>query len=149
MKASPGRGKLSPQVTDEGAGQQHFALNTPHPALRATFPQGVKALALGQASKIDFSVGAQCRIDERLKKRYTISRRCSSAAGCRGVAQLVARLLWEQEAASSSLATPIMQLHVDSLRIGVPFCFIGEIDERFLKVCKKCATTPQRFIASP
>ena len=25
----------------------------------------------------------------------------------RGVAQLVARLLWEQEAASSSLATPI------------------------------------------
>ena len=28
-------------------------------------------------------------------------------AGCRGVAQLVARLLWEQEAASSSLATPI------------------------------------------
>ena len=25
---------------------------------------------------------------------------------CRGVAQLVARLLWEQEAASSSLATP-------------------------------------------
>ena len=38
MKASPGRGKLSPQVTDEGAGQQQFTLNTPHPALRATFP---------------------------------------------------------------------------------------------------------------
>ncbi len=37
-------GQLSPQVTDEGAGQQHFTLNTPHPALRATFPQGVKAL---------------------------------------------------------------------------------------------------------
>ena len=71
IKASPGRGKLSPQVTDEGAGQQHFALNTPHPALRATCspfcrcatfspgageicPQGVKALALGQAAKIDF-----------------------------------------------------------------------------------------------
>ena len=36
MKASPGRGKLSPQVTDEGAGQQRFTLNTPHPALRAT-----------------------------------------------------------------------------------------------------------------
>ena len=70
MKASPGRGKLSPQVTDEGAGQQHFALNTPHPALRATCspfcrcatfspgageicPQGVKALALGQAEKVD------------------------------------------------------------------------------------------------
>ncbi len=47
------------------------------------------------------------RVDESAKKRYTISRRCSSAAGCRGVAQLVARLLWEQEAASSSLATPI------------------------------------------
>ena len=62
---------MSPQVTDEGAGQQHFALNTPHPALRATCspfcryttfspgageicPQGGKALAPGQASKIDF-----------------------------------------------------------------------------------------------
>ena len=71
MKASPGRGKLSPQVTDEGAGQQHFTLNTPHPALRATCspfcryatfspgageirPQGVKAFALGQATKVDF-----------------------------------------------------------------------------------------------
>ena len=49
------------------------------------------------------------RVDESAKKRYTISRRCSSAAGCRGVAQLVARLLWEQEAASSSLATPTMR----------------------------------------
>ena len=71
MKASPGRGKLSPQVTDEGAGQQHFTLSTPHPALRATCspfcryatfspgageicPQGVKALAPGQAAKVDF-----------------------------------------------------------------------------------------------
>ena len=34
MKASPGRGKLSPQVTDEGAATGI----TPHPALRATFP---------------------------------------------------------------------------------------------------------------
>ena len=34
LKASPGRGKLSPQVTDEGAA----AGITPHPALRATFP---------------------------------------------------------------------------------------------------------------
>ena len=42
-----------------------------------------------------------------------------------------------------------LQMHVSSLRIGVLFCFIGEIDERFLKVCKKCATTPQRFIDSP
>ena len=74
MKASPGRGKLSPQVTDEGAGQQYFALNTPHPALRATYspfcryatfspgageicPQGVKAFALGQAAKVDFREG--------------------------------------------------------------------------------------------
>ena len=39
-------------------------------------------------------------IDERRKKRYTIK------VSFRGVAQLVARLLWEQEAASSSLATP-------------------------------------------
>ncbi|MFV8821371.1 hypothetical protein [Faecalibacterium sp. 9] len=73
LKASPGRGKLSPQVTDEGAGQQHFTLSTPHPALRATCspfcryatfspgageicPQGVKALAPGQAAKVDFRV---------------------------------------------------------------------------------------------
>ena len=77
MKASPGRGKLSPQVTDEGAGQQHFILNTPHPALRATrspfcryatfspgageiCPQGVKALALGQAAKVDFRALPLC-----------------------------------------------------------------------------------------
>ena len=61
-------------MTDEGAGQRHFALNTPHPALRATYspfcryatfspgageicPQGVKALALGQAAKVDFREG--------------------------------------------------------------------------------------------
>ena len=35
LKASPGRGKLSPQVTDEGAA----ACLHPHPALRATFPR--------------------------------------------------------------------------------------------------------------
>ena len=29
MKASPGRGKLSPQVTDEGAGKQLLAGNYP------------------------------------------------------------------------------------------------------------------------
>ena len=29
LKASPGRGKLSPQVTDEGAGKQQFAGNYP------------------------------------------------------------------------------------------------------------------------
>lgn len=43
---------------------------------------------------------AHFRIDERRKKEYTM------IVFFRGVAQLVARLLWEQEAASSSLATP-------------------------------------------
>ncbi len=38
LKASPGRGKLSPQVTDEGAGKLLLVGITPHPALRATFP---------------------------------------------------------------------------------------------------------------
>ena len=52
------------------------------------------------------AVNCGFRIDEPHKKRYTIFRRCSCAARRRGVAQLVARLLWEQEAASSSLATP-------------------------------------------
>ena len=82
MKASPGRGKLSPQVTDEGAGQQHFILNTPHPALRATrspllslrdifprpgeiCPQGVKALAPGQAAKIDFHEAGEASLDKQ------------------------------------------------------------------------------------
>ena len=51
MKASPGRGKLSPQVTDEGAGQQHFALNTPHPALRATFPPRGEGFRSGSSYK--------------------------------------------------------------------------------------------------
>ena len=36
-------------------------------------------------------------------------------------------MLWEQEAASSSLATPILQTHVDSIRIGVRFCFVMQI----------------------
>ena len=82
LKASPGRGKLSPQVTDEGAGQQHFVLNTPHPALRATCspfcryatfspgageicPQGVKAFALGQASKVDFREAGEASLDKQ------------------------------------------------------------------------------------
>ena len=51
MKASPGRGKLSPQVTDEGAGQRHFALNTPHPALRATFPPRGEGFRFGSSCK--------------------------------------------------------------------------------------------------
>ena len=55
IKASPGRGKLSPQVTDEGAGQKHF---TQIPLIRRyapPSPQGVKAFAPYQAAKIDFS----------------------------------------------------------------------------------------------
>ena len=49
LKASPGRGKLSPQVTDEGAGKKQFAGNYPssgaarHPlpllSLRDIFPR--------------------------------------------------------------------------------------------------------------
>ena len=78
-------------------------------------------------------------IDEPRKKRYTIFWRCSRAARCRGVAQLVARLLWEQEAASSSLATPILQTHVDSVRISVRFCFACETAGKNPNVCKNCA----------
>ena len=41
-KASPGRGKLSPQVTDEGADKQQFAVKLPLirllTAFAATFP---------------------------------------------------------------------------------------------------------------
>ena len=73
MKASPGRGKLSPQVTDEGAGKQLLPEN--HPSSGATrhplpllslcdifprpgeiCPQGVKAFVPGQAAKVDFRV---------------------------------------------------------------------------------------------
>ena len=71
MKASPGRGKLSPQVTDEGAGQQHFALNTPHPALRATFPPRGEGGALGQAAKVDFREKTQNAIEFFLRLFYT------------------------------------------------------------------------------
>ena len=53
MKASPGRGKLSPKVTDEGAGKLLLARNYPSSvcSLRSQppSPQGVKAFALGQA----------------------------------------------------------------------------------------------------
>lgn len=85
------------------------------------------------------------RIDEPHKKRYTIFRRCSCAARRRGVAQLVARLLWEQEAASSSLATPILQTHVDSMRIGVRFCFVVEIAERISESVQKPRTLQDSF----
>ena len=50
LKASPGRGKLSPQVTDEGVGKLLFAGNYPSSvcSLRShpPSPQGVKAFAL-------------------------------------------------------------------------------------------------------
>ena len=46
-KASPGRGKLSPQVTDEGAGKQQSALN----ALRATFPPRGEGFCIGSIFK--------------------------------------------------------------------------------------------------
>ena len=67
------------------------------------------------------AVSCGFRIDEPRKKRYTIFRRCSCAAGCRGVAQLVARLLWEQEAASSSLATPTTRKATMN-RLQMRFC---------------------------
>ena len=58
LKASPGRGKLSPQVTDEGAGKLLIAGNHPSSvcSLRSQppSPQGVKAFASGQVVKIDF-----------------------------------------------------------------------------------------------
>ena len=77
LKASPGRGKLSPQVTDEGADKQ--LLPEKYPSSGATrhllpllslcdifprtgeiCPQGVKAFAPGQTSKVDFrGKGAQ------------------------------------------------------------------------------------------
>ena len=85
------------------------------------------------------AVNCGFRIDEPHKKRYTIFWRCSRAARRRGVAQLVARLLWEQEAASSSLATPILQTHVDSIRVNVRFYFAGKLDGENPNVCKNCA----------
>ena len=49
-------------------------------------------------------------------------------------------VLWEQEAASSSLATPILQTHVDSVRIGVRFCFVVEIAGRISESVQKLRT---------
>ena len=60
LKASPGRGKLSPQVTDEGARQQYFALNTPHPSAHCVRshlpppPKGGKAFCSSQTIKLIF-----------------------------------------------------------------------------------------------
>ena len=91
------------------------------------------------------AVNCGFRIDEPHKKRYTIFRRCSCAAEYRGVAQLVARLLWEQEAASSSLATPILQTHVDSIRVNVRFYFAGKLDGENPNACKNCAHCKAAF----
>ena len=74
MKASPGRGKLSPQVTDEGAGQQHFTLNTPHPALRATFPPRGEGFSSGEAAKVDFRAASGYTVHARLPL-FRMSRR--------------------------------------------------------------------------
>ena len=59
LKASPGRGKLSPQVTDEGAGKQQLAGNYPSSvcSLRSQppSPQGVKAFVpRGKLKKLIF-----------------------------------------------------------------------------------------------
>ena len=42
-------------------------------------------------------------------------------------------VLWEQEAASSSLATPILQTHVDSIRTNVRFVLPVNLPERVQK----------------
>ena len=91
------------------------------------------------------AVNCGFRIDEPHKKRYTILWRCSRAARRRGVAQLVARLLWEQEAASSSLATPILQTHVDSIRVNVRFYFADKLDEENPNACKNCTHCKAAF----
>ena len=54
-------------------------------------------------------------------------------------------VLWEQEAASSSLATPILQTHVDSIRVNVRFYFAGKLDGKNPNVCKKLRTLQGHF----
>ena len=53
--------------------------------------------------------------------------------------------IWEQEAASSSLATPILQTHVDSVRIGVRFCFVVEIAGRISENVQNLRTLQDSF----
>ena len=89
MKASPGRGKLSPQVTDEGAPFTAACLYpssvcslgsqppTPPFCRYATFspgageicPQGVKALAPGQVAKIGFRATQKTKSCRRAPRR--------------------------------------------------------------------------------
>ena len=58
MKASPGRGKLSPQVTDEGADKQQLTGKLPLirllTAFAATFPPRGEGICHGSCCKIDF-----------------------------------------------------------------------------------------------
>ena len=54
-------------------------------------------------------------------------------------------VLWEQEAASSSLATPILQTHVDSMRISVRFCFTGKPAGKDPNACKNCTHCKAAF----
>jgi hypothetical protein len=54
-------------------------------------------------------------------------------------------MLWEQEAASSSLATPILQTHVDSIRVNVRFYFAGKLDGENPNVCKNCTHCKAAF----
>ena len=53
--------------------------------------------------------------------------------------------IWEQEAASSSLATPILQTHVDSIRVNVRFYFAGKLDVENSNACKNCAHCKAAF----
>ena len=112
---------------------------------RALFRCCKLPLLPAEKSRPRSAVNCGFRIDEPHKKRYTIFWRCNRAARCRGVAQLVARLLWEQEAASSSLATPILQTHVDSMRISVRFCFTGKPAGKDPNVRKNCAHCKAAF----
>ena len=54
-------------------------------------------------------------------------------------------MLWEQEAASSSLATPILQTHVDSIRVNVRFYFAGKLDGENPNACKNCTHCKAAF----
>ena len=55
LKASPGRGKLSPKGTDEGVPIAAVCLH-PHPALRATFPRLGEGFCSGEDSAKNKSV---------------------------------------------------------------------------------------------
>ena len=56
LKASPGRGKLSPQVTDEGAGEQQFCGELPLIRFTSfsTFPHGGRLFSISSLYTIQF-----------------------------------------------------------------------------------------------